>query len=225
MSATASRTEPAKAPGADRTAPAAAEKNGAAAAPAEAAAASGGAKAFIPLIANLVLMPVLAYAMTAFVLVPKLAKQVGGGGGAAHEEAAGGESHGSKSESHGAKAESHGAKAESGGGAHGATTKGGKTSVPLSKKTLVNVSGTMGTRYLLAEFVLVGTNPNLKDSVEKADAELRDAAASCLSSKSISDLEKPGVRNLVRSELITIFNSILGKGAVSEIYLTEFAIQ
>ena len=83
----------------------------------------------------------------------------------------------------------------------------------------------MGTRYLLAEFVLVGSGPNFKDAVEKADAELRDAAASCLSIKSINDLEKPGVRNLIRSELITIFNSILGKGVVTELYLTEFAIQ
>jgi flagellar protein FliL len=83
----------------------------------------------------------------------------------------------------------------------------------------------MGTRYLLAEPILVGTGPNFRPAVEKADAELRDAAASALSNKSISDLEKPGVRNLVRSELITIFNSILGKGTVTEIYLTEFAIQ
>ena len=83
----------------------------------------------------------------------------------------------------------------------------------------------MGTRYLLAEFILVGNSPNLKDQVLKADAELRDAAASALASKTIADLEKPGIRNLVRSELITIFNSILGKNTVSEIYLTEFAIQ
>ena len=55
--------------------------------------------------------------------------------------------------------------------------------------------------------------------------KLRDAAASSLSSKTINDLEKPGIRNLVRTELITIFNTILGKGMVSEIYLTEFAIQ
>jgi flagellar FliL protein len=90
---------------------------------------------------------------------------------------------------------------------------------------LVNVSGTMGTRYLLAEFILVGNSPNLKDQVLKSDAELRDAAASALASKTIADLEKPGIRNLVRGELITIFNSILGKNTVSEIYLTEFAIQ
>lgn len=202
--------------------PAAAEKpqsNGApeANAPAAAAPPPGGIKSLLPLIANIVLMPVLAYAMTSFVLVPKLAKKVGGG--EAHGEAAADNSHGSSGgESHGGGKSEHGDSKEP-------VTGKTKVSVPLSKKTLVNVSGTMGTRYLLGEFILVGTGPNFKAQVEKADAELRDAAASALSAKTIADLEKPGVRNLVRTELITIFNTILGKGAVTEIYLTEFAIQ
>lgn len=201
--------------------PAAAEKpqaNGApeASAPAAAAPAPGGVKSLLPLIANIVLMPVLAYAMTSFVLVPKLAKKAGGS--EAHGEAAAEGSHGASG------GESHGGKSEHGDSKEPVTGKT-KVSVPLSKKTLVNVSGTMGTRYLVAEFILVGTGPNFKALVEKADAELRDAAASAMSSKTITDLEKPGVRNLVRTELITIFNTILGKGAVSEIYLTEFAIQ
>jgi flagellar protein FliL len=180
---------------------------------AAAVAPAAGIKTYIPLIANLVLMPVLAYVMTAFVLVPKLAKKTGGGAEPAAEAA---------SNAHGAES-AHG-KSE-GGESKDPVTGKTKISVPLSKKTLVNVSGTMGTRYLLAEFILVGTGANFKSAIEKADAELRDAAASALSSKTISDLEKPGIRNLVRTELITLFNSILGKGAVSEIYLTEFAIQ
>src|SRR4051812_12750050 len=151
--------------------PATADKEAAAAAATAAApvAEAGGIKPFIPLIANLVLMPVLAYAMTAFVLVPKLAKK------AVHTEASpepvaapqGEAPASSKSE--------------------GVETAGGKMkySVPLSKKTLVNVSGTMGTRYLLAEFVLVGNSPSLKAQVEKSDAELRDAAASALANKTI----------------------------------------
>jgi flagellar FliL protein len=210
--ATANRLENAKPAAADRGA--AKETPAAAAAPAPAAE-SGGIKPFIPLIANLILMPVLAYAMTAFVLVPKLAKKVISPNAAVEPaEPAHGE-------------DSKGAHASGESAAGGPVESGGKIkySVPLSKKTLVNVSGTMGTRYLLAEFILVGNNATLKTQVEKHDAELRDAAASALASKTITDLEKPGIRNLVRSELITIFNSILGKGSVAEIYLTEFAIQ
>ncbi|MDX1952354.1 MAG: flagellar basal body-associated FliL family protein [Verrucomicrobiota bacterium] len=194
------------------------EKNGAAAAngAAETAkpqeASGGGIKAWLPLILNLVLMPVVAYCLTTFVLIPKLK-------GAAKSTSA---EHVEEADSHGAKAESTGAH-DSGG--HDEKGRKTKITVPLSGKTLVNVAGTMGTRYLMASITLVGTSPNLKTAVEKSDAELRDAAASTLSNKTISDLEKPGIRNLVRTELIAVFNSILGKGMVSEIYLTEFAIQ
>jgi flagellar FliL protein len=211
MTTTTNRADVAKATSERAPVASVPDKNGAAPAAAAAAPAAGGFKTYLPLIANLVLMPVLAYAMTAFVLVPKLAKKSG-----AHNSSP-------------AKTESHEAAPAHGESAHGAAAESGpgkgKISVPLGKKILVNVSGTMGTRYLLAEFVLVGGNANFKEAVEKADAELRDAAASCLSSKSISDLEKPGIRNLIRTELTTIFNTILGKGAVTEIYLTEFAIQ
>src|SRR5262245_29008383 len=114
--------------------PAAADK-GAKEAPAASVAAPapepGGIKPFIPLLANLVLMPVLAYAMTAFVLVPNLAKKVGAPAGT--EAAPGPE----QAAAHGDS--SHGS--ESG---NGQVVSGGKIkySAPLSKKTLVNVSGT-----------------------------------------------------------------------------------
>ena len=43
--------------------------------------------------------------------------------------------------------------------------------------------------------------------------------------RKIFDLEKPDARNLIRNELITGFNTILGDSVVTDIYLTEFAIQ
>jgi len=186
-------------------------------------AAGGGMKAMLPLILNVVLMPVMAYVMTVFVLLPK----INSGGVAVHAKAEGGDA---AESSHGeAKAESGGhgepAKDEKGsGGKHGAGT-GGKTAVPLSAKVLVNVSGTAGTRYLLAQLTLVGTSAELKDSVEKSDAQLRDVAASVLGTKTIADLDKPGSRNLIRTELISAFNGVLGDGRVKEIYFTDFAIQ
>ena len=101
----------------------------------------------------------------------------------------------------------------------------GEVTVPLSGKVLVNIAGTMGTRYLLANVTLVGTQPTLRELVDKNDAELRDVAAGVLASKTIADLEKPGARNLIRTELISVFNTVLGEGAVTELFLTEFAIQ
>jgi flagellar FliL protein len=187
--------------------------------PADGAPASGGMKAILPLILNVVLMPVMAYVMTVFVLLPK----INSGGVAAHAKAADGDSAGGESGSggHGDPAkEEHGSS-----GKHGGGGAGGKISVPLSAKVLVNVSGTAGTRYLLAQLTLVGTHGELKDSVEKSDAQLRDVASSVLATKTIADLDKPGSRNLIRTELISAFNGVLGEGRVKEIYFTDFAIQ
>lgn len=171
---------------------------------AEAPAKGGGFKAFIPLIATLVLMPAVAWAMTQFVLVPKLQKSLGIV--PSHTEAAAAEGHEGSTNS---VAEDKGAP---------------KQTVQLTK-LLVNVAGTMGSRYLLASVTLVGSASDFKAKVEKRDPQLRDAAMTLLSTKTITDLEKPGARNIVRSELITGFNNVLGSGVVQEIYITEFAIQ
>jgi flagellar FliL protein len=164
--------------------------------PAGAPAASGGFKAWLPVLANLILMPALAYATVNFLILPKMRVSTA----SASEPAAKGE------------------------GGHGASGSKQKILAPLSK-ILVNVAGTMGTRYLMASLTLVGTSPELKDLIEKNDAELRDAASSALSVKTISDLEKPGARNLIRTELLSVFNNILGQNVLTDIYLTEFAIQ
>jgi flagellar FliL protein len=165
----------------------------------------GGGGAWVPLIANIILMPAIAWALTTFVLIPKVKSSVGAE--ASHGEAA---------------EESHGSSSSSAQGAKGAK---GKITVPLGDKVLVNVAGTAGTRYLVAKIALVGKKAELKTQVEENDPQLRDAAASILSIKTISDLEKPGMRNIIRAELIAAFNDILGKESVNDIYLTEFAVQ
>jgi flagellar FliL protein len=165
-------------------------------------AASGGFKAWLPLIANVVLMPVLAYAMTVFVLLPKMSVS----GHVAAGAVEGGGHTGGPSNGHGRKETS-------------------RVNVTLGSKVLVNVAGTMGTRYLQTNITLVGSKSDLKEAVEKNDAQLRDVAASVLASKTIGDLDKPGARNLIRTELVSAFNNVLGNGVVSEIFFTEFAIQ
>jgi flagellar FliL protein len=174
---------------------------------ADGAAAAAPAKAgnpWIPLIANIVLMPAIAYGLTTFVLIPRLA----GGSKAPAAEAStqheGG--HGSSESASGTPAKN-------------------RVTVPLGGKVLVNVAGTAGTRYLVASMSLVGKTADFKEHVEKNDPQLRDTASSILSSKTLSDVDKPGMRNIIRAELISAFNDILGKESVIDLYLTEFAIQ
>jgi flagellar protein FliL len=176
------------------------EENGAAdAAP---AAASGGIKAWLPLIIMIVLMPVLAFAMTNFVIIPKLQKGLGGSTTTTASVGSGESAAKGKKESAAAK----------------------KESVALNK-LLVNVAGTMGARYLLVSLSVVGSGTDFKAKMEEHDAQLRDMAQGALRTKTIADLEKPTAQNLIRNELISGFNNILGDSTVEEIYFPEFAIQ
>ncbi len=198
----------------------------------------GGVKAFLPLIIMVVLMPALAFTTTQFLIIPKVVQARGDaaphGEDAAHEAEAGG--HGEKAEAHGEKKDDgHGAKKDDGHGkdagkdakgGHGGGGGGGKKkqSVPITK-VIVNVAGSQGARYLMTSFTLAGTNPEFKTVIEDNKDQLLDLANTALASKTINDLEKPGARNQIRAELISIFNNALGGGMVQEIYFTEFAVQ
>jgi flagellar FliL protein len=161
-----------------------------------AAAASGGFKAWLPLIVTMLLMPALAFGVAQFVILPQLQKGLGIKAG---EGAA-----------------SSGGKKEAG---------ADKQEAVVMNKLLVNVADTMGARYLLVSLSVVGNTSDFKQKMMDHDAQLRDMACGDLATKTLADLEKPGERNVIRNELITGFNNILGDSVVQEIYLTEFAIQ
>ena len=168
--------------------------------------ASGGAfKAWLPLAVAAVAMPALAYATTHFVLLPKLERGLAQSNPAAAQE--------TTAES-GTAAKSEGKAASN------------KLKVTVSlNKMLVNVAGTMGTRYLMTSVTLVGNTPDFTSKINENRDQLMDLATGTLSVKTISDLEKPGARNVIRAELMTVFNNALGGPVVQEIYITEMAIQ
>jgi flagellar FliL protein len=163
------------------------------------AATSGGCKAWLPLIITILIMPALAYGVTQFVLLPQLQKGLGMHG----SSAAAGDT--------GTKAKKEGPTA--------------KQEQVVMNKLLVNISGTMGARYLLVSLSVAGSGTDFKDLMASHNSQLRDMACGALATKTMADLEKPNARNLIRSELLTGFNGILGDSVVSDIYLTEFAVQ
>jgi flagellar FliL protein len=163
---------------------------------------SGVFKPWLPLAVAVVAMPALAFATTHFVLLPKLQRGLAAVPPAAQE---------STTESVAA------------GKGKGAAEKL-KTTVTLNKM-LVNVAGTMGTRYLMTSVTLAGSASDFAGKINDNKDQLLDLATGVLGAKTISDLEKPGARNVIRAELLTVFNNALGGPVIQEIYITEMAIQ
>jgi|SRR5208283_2173928 len=197
---------------------------------------AGGLKAWLPLIVTIVAMPALAYCTTSFVLVPRMRKEVAAATAsiqpATTNSTASAAAAETKPAAASAKSSEKAAEKSKEGGATDAAlkersvkiTSNGKMTVPLNK-ILVNIAGSMGSRYLMAGLTLASDKEGFGELVVNNEAQLLDLASSVLSSKTIADLEKPEARTVVRAELQTVFNNALGAGTVQEVYLTEFAIQ
>lgn len=178
-------------------------------------ASAGGFKTWLPLLVTLLAMPALAYGTMQFLILPKLQQAMAVSAAEAGSDLDG--------EEPGAEAGT--ATARGGGGSQ--STSGGRrgtTNVRLDK-LVVNVSGTMGTRFLMASITLVGSRPGFKDTIDANRDQLMDLANSTLSNKTIADLERPGARNLIKTELISVINNAMGENLVADIYIPEMAIQ
>jgi flagellar FliL protein len=173
----------------------------------------GGFKAFLPLIIAAVAMPALAFVTTNYILLPKVRAAMGQGTVSGSNESASVSAPDARPD----------AKETSKDGAKGAASKV-KVTIPMDK-VLVNVAGTMGTRYLMTSLTLVSANADFKSKFDDNKDHLQELAANVLSTKTIADLDKPGSRNVIRSELMTDFNNALGAPLVTDIYIKEMAIQ
>lgn len=183
------------------------------AAPAAAGApAAGGSpiKAWLPVIAALVLAPVATWATVEFVLVPRLQKKLAAGPAAAAEPAA-----------------EHAAEAKSEGG-HGEKGKEGKEAGGPNyefQNVVVNLAGTMGTRYLKTSFMVTGADPHIREAFEGNKPRLTDVTLNVLSSLTLADLEEPGAKNVIREKLVTAYNQALGRKVAEQVYFSDFVIQ
>ena len=177
----------------------------AAEAPAKKSAPSGRFLTWLPLLATVVAMPALAYATTQFLLLPKIKQAMSQAASAGPDEPA--------------------AAAVKGKNSSPAPAAGKEKILAPLPKILVNVAGSMMTRYLTMSMTLVGTTADFKERITANKDQLMDLANGCLMTKTIADLQKDGSRNLIRSELMTIFNNALGGPVIQEIYITEQAIQ
>lgn len=187
--------------------------------------AKGGAlKAWLPVILVMVATPTICWAVGEFVLLPKLQARLAeltvAEGGAAHADPAS-----KKTVAHtekGKKTEGHGEKKGHGGKGEG----GAVTDTYEFSNVVVNLSGSMGTRYLKTSFVVTGQKPDtIKPAFEENKAKLTDVTLGVLSSLTLTDLEEPGAKNVLREKLVTAFNQALGQSVAEQVYFSDFVVQ
>ena len=192
-----------------------ADKAGAASTAGTAPAKSGGLKVWLPVLAAIVVAPGATFAVAQFVLLPKLKAELA----ASAEPGAAGHAPAAKKKTEGEKKEK--------GGHGGKEGEGANTSDTYEfANVVVNLSGTMGTRYLKTSFVVTGAKPDtIKDAFVENKARLTDVTLGVLSSLSLSDLEEPGAKNVLREKLVTAYNQALGSRVADQVYFSDFVVQ
>jgi flagellar FliL protein len=199
----------------EKEAPAAPAPDKSAAAPAAAPVpAKGGGlfKRWLPVVFAIVAAPAASWGVAEFVLLPRLQERLASlpaPGTAAAAPATPAPAHGDKKK-----------------GGHGKEEGGATADTYEFANVVVNLSGTMGTRYLKTSFVVTGTKPDtIKPAFEENKARLTDVTLGVLSSLSLSDLEEPGAKNVLREKLVTAYNQALGSRVAEQVYFSDFVVQ
>lgn len=194
------------------TAPAAAaakpEKNAPApesvASSAPAPAPSGGLRAWLPILVAVVVAPAATWATVQFVMLPRLEKKLANGTAAAT------------------------AAAEAANAAEGKPAKPKEQSTYNFENVVVNLAGTMGTRYLKVGVVVMADQNSpvdLKKAFDENRIKLLDTTTTILSSLTLADLEEPGARNVIREKLVSAYNTVLKKKVAEQVYFSDFVVQ
>ena len=172
----------------------------------------------LPAIIVAVVCPLLTFVVMNYLVVPKFVRTVTESLGGqlpakpeAKEEKKKDDGHGKKEEKKGPDALKVSESAEG-------------TAVEFPRVT-VNLKGTMGTRYLRVSFSVVSDNKELGKKVEENLLKLKDLAQTVLGQKTVAEIETDANKNVLRSELLAQFNTVLGEGCVKAVYVTEFAMQ
>ncbi len=196
-----------------------AEKKSDAAAPAPAPApekGGGGLKAMLPAVLAIVLAPAATFGVAQFVLLPKFEASLQSALADPADPAA-------------AHAATPAAPAKAAGGHGGKPAKGGEAAAAGNayrfENVVVNLAGTMGTRYLKASFMVTGPGADIVARFDAARPQLGDVTIAVLSSLTLADLEESGSKNIIRERLLAAYNQALGGKIVDNLFFSDFVVQ
>lgn len=178
-------------------------------APPGGAVAPAGKPSLLPVIIIVLSIPLITIGLWEFVMMPSIEKMAKGPGAAEAGE------HGEP-----AAAEGHGG----GGGEHEAVR--GEAAITYEIKDVVaNLSGSLRSRYIKVSFTLESRQTNFTEIMEHNRAKVIDATLAVLSDLTLQDLEEPGIKNIVRNDLLNAFGQALKSNAVEQLYFSEFVVQ
>jgi flagellar FliL protein len=169
----------------------------------------------LPALLPIVLAPALTWAVAQFVLLPKITTAISAEP-TSEKSAVPGKTKEKEKEKDKGHAAPKGGKGE---GALAATATGYRF-----ENVVVNLSGTMGTRYLKTSFLVTGA----EDIVARFEAEkpqLGDVTLGVLSTLTLADLEEAGAKNLLRERLLSAYNQALGGKVAENLFFSDFVIQ
>ena len=192
----------------------------AAAAAAAGKSAGGGLKAFMPALLAIVLAPAATFGVAHFVILPRF--------DAGLKAALAADPSAPAAEAHAAPAAAEKPAAGGHGGGHGGKSAAASAMPSNGYKfdnVVVNLSGTMGTRYLKTSFLVTGERGDVAARFEAARPQLGDVTLGVLSSLSLADLEDAGSKNLIRERLLAAYNQALGARVVDNLFFSDFVVQ
>lgn len=168
----------------------------------------------VPIIAVVVLAPVASWGVAKYVIIPQL-----------KHELSSLSAEGSAPAGHGEAPAAAKAEKESGGHGKKAAASTGEGNSYTFENVVVNLAGTMGTRYLKATFMVSGSDAGLRSQFEANKPKMVDVALNVLSALTLTDLEEPGSKNIIREKLMGAFNQALGRKVAEQIYFSDFVVQ
>ncbi|MDR0827871.1 MAG: flagellar basal body-associated FliL family protein [Desulfovibrio sp.] len=88
-----------------------------------------------------------------------------------------------------------------------------------------NLADPLGQRLIRLHLELETTDALVKNEVARNNARIRDAILLLLSSKSFADLSTPEKKVQLKNEITERLNAILGRGKISQVFITDLVVQ
>ena len=90
---------------------------------------------------------------------------------------------------------------------------------------IVNLSDLGGKRYLRVTMSLELGDPKFAEELTKRLPQVRDSILMTIPTRKVEELQTTEGKNLLRTEIISKLNELMGKEIVKKVYFTEFVIQ